>query len=347
MTTVKKNAFGTLPSAEPVDLFTVTNGKGVIAKITSFGATLAELHVPDKTGRMANVVLGFDNLKQYAAPHPYFGVTVGRVANRIGYGRFTLDGRTYQLARNEKGVHFLHGGNKGFDKVVWKADPFTNQTEAGVIFTYRSPAGEEGLPGNLDVTVIYTLSDGNELKIEYAATTDAATPVNLTNHSYFNLAGAGSGTILDHELMIAADRYTPADESLLPTGQIARVAGTPFDFIKPMRIGDRIDQVPGGYDTNYVLNSGGGHLALAARLRDPRSGRTMDILTTEPGIQFYTGNFLDGTVAGIGGTYHKHYGLCLETQHFPDSVNKPDWPSIILRPGQRYRHVTVHKFTVA
>lgn len=345
MTTIQKSSFGALPSGESVDLFTLTNAKGTVAKLTTYGAMLTELHVADKAGKLANVVLGFDNLQQYLAGHPYLGPTIGRVANRIAGGRFTLDGKTYQLAKNENGVHHLHGGTKGFDKVLWKAEPFSNGTEAGVIFTYRSPDGEEGMPGSLNVTVIYTLTDANELKIEYSATTDKPTPVNLTNHSYFNLSGAGSGTILDHELMITADRYTPADETLIPTGQIARVAGTPLDFTKSTVIGARIAQVPGGYDHNYVLNSGGGHLALAARLHDPRTGRTMDILTTEPGIQFYSGNFLDGSAKGLGGAYHKHYGLCLETQHFPDSVNKPDWPSIILKSGQQYSHVTVHKFT--
>lgn len=347
MATIQNSAFGTLPTGEVVEQFTLTNAAGTVAKISSYGATLTELHVPDKAGRPTNVVLGFDNLAQYLAGHPYLGCTVGRVANRIAYGRFALEGMDYQLARNENGVHFLHGGSRGFDKALWAAEPFAGPTEAGVRFVRRSPDGEEGLPGNLDVTVTCTLNESNEWKIEYHAVTDKPTPVNLTNHSYFNLAGVGSGTILDHELMIAADRYTPADETLIPTGQIARVAGTPLDFTKPMRIGARIDQVPGGYDHNFVLNSGGGRLALAARLRDPASGRTMDILTTEPGIQFYSGNFLDGSVAGLGGTYHKHCGMCLETQHFPDSVNKPDWPGIILRPGQRYSHTIVHKLTTA
>ncbi len=306
---------------------------------------LTELHVPDASGRAANVVLGFDNLARYLAGHPYLGPAIGRVANRIANGRFSLGGKAYDLARNENGVHLLHGGNKGFDKVLWKAEPAQGKAEADVRFTYRSPDGEEGFPGTLDVTVVYTLTDANELKIEYSATTDKPTPINLTNHSYFNLAGAGSGDILGHELTIAADQYTPADETLIPTGQIAPVRGTPLDFTKPAAIGARIAQVPGGYDHNFVLNSGGGTLALAARLRDPVSGRTMEVLTTEPGIQFYSGNFLDGSVTGLGGPYRKHYGLCLETQHFPDSVNKPQWPTIILQPGQTYRHLTVHRFS--
>jgi aldose 1-epimerase len=344
MTTIQTNEFGRLPSGEPVDLYTLTNGSGMVAKITSYGAMLTQLYVPDKTGRAADVVLGFDNLPSYLAGHPYLGPTIGRVGNRIASGRFTLEGKSYELARNENGVHFLHGGNKGFDKALWKAALAKGNDQAGVRFTYRSPDGEEGFPGNLDVTVLYALNDANELTIEYVATTDQPTPVNLTNHSYFNLAGAGSGDILGHELMLVAGRYTPADETLIPTGQIAEVRGTLLDFTKPTAIGARIDQVPGGYDHNFVLDSGGGELALAARLRDPQSGRTMEILTTEPGIQFYSGNFLDGSAKGIGGTYKKHYGLCLETQHFPDSVNKPHWPTTILRPGQTYRHVTVHRF---
>lgn len=345
MTTLKTSEFGRLPSGEPVDLYTLTSTGGMVAKVTTYGAMLTELHVPDKAGKTADVVLGFDNLARYLAGHPYLGPTIGRVGNRIANGKFTLEGKAYELARNENGVHHLHGGKKGFDKVLWKGEAVAGKTEASVKFTYRSPDGEEGFPGNLDVTVIYTLTDANELKIEYTATTDAATPVNLTNHSYFNLAGAGSGDILGHELMLAASRYTPADETLIPTGAIAEVRGTPLDFTRPTVIGARIAQVVGGYDHNFVLDSGGGKLALAARLRDPKSGRTMEILTTEPGIQFYSGNFLDGTITGLGGLYRKHAGLCLETQHFPDSVNKPAWPSIILKPGQTYRHVVVHKFT--
>jgi aldose 1-epimerase len=344
MATISAKPFGSLPTSEPVEEYILTNAGGMVARITNYGAMLTQLHVPDKKGKPANVVLGFDDLEQYLAGHPYLGCTVGRVANRIANGTFSLDGVTCQLARNENGVHHLHGGNKGFDKVLWKAEPAAGKQEATVKFTYRSPDGEEGYPGNLDVTVIYTLTDSNELKIEYAATTDKPTPVNLTNHSYFNLAGAGSGDILDHELMIAAANYTPADQTLIPTGQIANVRGTPLDFTSPMAIGSRIAQVPGGYDLNYVLDSGGGKLALAARVRDPKSGRTMEVLTTEPGMQLYTGNFLDGSLTGLGGTYKKHYGSCLETQHFPDSVNKPQWPTMILRPGQRYSHVTVHKF---
>ena len=344
MTTIHTSEFGLLATGERVELYTLTNGNGMVARITSYGAMLTQLHVPDKAGKAANVVLGFDNLPQYLAGHPYLGPTIGRMGNRIANGKFVLDGKTYQLARNEGGVHHLHGGTKGFDKALWKGEPTAGKTEASVKFTYRSPDGEEGFPGNLDVTVIYTLTDADELKIEYAATTDKPTPVNLTNHSYFNLAGAGSGTILDHELMIAADKYTPADETLIPTGKIDSVRGTPLDFTRPAVIGARIAQVPGGYDHNFVLNSGGGKLALAAQLRYPKSGRTMEILTTEPGIQFYSGNFLDGSAKGLGGAYQKHYGLCLETQHFPDSVNKPHWPTMILKPGQRYRHVTVHKF---
>jgi aldose 1-epimerase len=345
MTTIQTSQFGRLPAGEPVDLYSLSNSSGMVAKITNYGAMLTQLHVPGKTGQSVGVVLGFDNLPQYLAGHPYLGPTIGRVGNRIAAGRFTLDGRSYELARNENGVHHLHGGKKGFDKALWKGEPVAGKDQASVRFTYRSPDGEEGFPGNLDVTVIYTLTDAKELKIEYAATTDQPTPVNLTNHSYFNLAGAGSGDILSHELMLAADRYTPADETLIPTGQIAEVRGTPLDFTKPTTIGSRIAQVPGGYDHNWALRGPAGVLSPAARVFEPVSGRVMEILTTEPGIQFYSGNFLDGhNVGKAGKVYRKRYGLCLETQHYPDSPNRPAFPSTVLDPGQTYRHTTEYRF---
>jgi aldose 1-epimerase len=294
---------------------------------------------------MGDIVLGHDSLEGYLKSSPYFGCIVGRYGNRIAKGRFTLDGVEYKLAANN-GPNHLHGGFKGFDKVVWAAQSVSEQGARGVKFNYLSPDGEEGYPGNLLVRVTYLLTDRNELSIRYEAETDKATPVNLTQHSYFNLAGQGEGDILGHELTLDAPSYTPVDEGLIPTGQIADVAGTPFDFTKPAVIGAWIAQVPGGYDHNYVLGSGGGKLAPAARVSEPRSGRVMEIATTEPGIQFYAGNFLDGTITGKSGkVYNKHYGFCLETQHFPDSPNRPGFPSTILRPGLKYHSLTVHTFS--
>ena len=344
---IQKSAFGKMPDGAAVDLYTLTNGKGMVAKITSYGALLTELHTPDRDGKLGNVVLGFDNFEQYLKGHPFFGATAGRVANRIAKGKFTLDGQEYTLAVNN-GPNSLHGGVKGFDKMVWKSESVPATDGVAVKFTYLSRDGEEGYPGNLTVTVVYTLTEQNELRIDYTAKTDKATPVNLTNHSYFNLAGSGS--ILDHELMLTADRYTPTDESLIPTGELASVKGTAVDFTKPAAIGSRFNQLtakPTGYDHNFVLNSGGKSLALAARVHEPKSGRVMEVWTTEPGIQFYTGNFLDGSLTGLGGVvYAQHHGFCLETQHFPDSVNHSNFPSSILRPGQTFKSTTTHKFSV-
>ena len=340
---VQSSAFGKLPDGTAVDLYTLTNANGLVAKITSYGAIITELHVPDRQGVLGDVVLGFDNLDQYLKGHPYFGATVGRVANRIAKGRFTLDGKTYVLA-TKNGPNHLHGGLKGFDKMIWKAEP---QTGAAVKFTYTSPDGEEGYPGTLAVAVTMTLRDVNDLRLDYAATTDQPTPVNLTNHSYFNLAGAGSA--LEHEMMIAADCYTPSDSELIPTGEIKPVKGTPMDFTTPQRIGSRFAQLrtnPLGYDDNYVLNAGGDVLALAARVCEARSGRVMEVHTTQPGVQFYTGNFLNGSLTGKRGVvYQQHCAFCLETQHFPDSVNQLKFPSVILRPGQTYRRTTIYKFS--
>ncbi len=340
---IEKTAFGKTNEGTPVDLYTLTNAHGMKAKIISYGTIITELWAPDRNGKLDDVVLGFDNLNDYLKDHPFFGAIAGRVANRIARGRFSLDGKEYQLATNN-GPNALHGGIKGFDKAVWKAEVSPRGDE--VKFSYVSKDGEEGYPGNLTAHVSYQLTDKNELKIHYEATTDKATPVNLTNHSYFNLQGVTPDDILNHELMIAADKFTPTDDTLIPTGELKPVKGTPFDFTTPMPIGSRIDQVKGGYDVNYVLRGGGKSLALAVRAHEPKTGRVMEMYTTEPGVQFYTGNFLDGTLKGIGGvTYQKHHGFCLEAQHFPDSVNHPNFPSVILRPGQTYTQTTVYKFS--
>jgi len=347
---VQKASFGTTKEGAAVEIYTLTNRNGVTAKVMTYGATLTELLVPDKTGTPGNIVLGFDTVEPYLAGVPYFGCTVGRVGNRIAKGTFTLGGKTYKLATNN-GPNHLHGGIKGFDKVMWKAEIVPAKDGQAVKFTYRSPDGEEGYPGTLDVAVVYTLTDANELRLDYTATTDKATPVNLTNHSYFNLAGDGVGTILDHVMMIAADEMTPVDDTLIPTGKLAPVKGTVFDFTTPTAIGARIAKVPIappiGYDHNYVLRKAEGEgLTLAARVIEPRSGRVMDVRTTEPGIQFYSGNFLDGTIKNRKGVpYEKHAAFCLETQHYPDSVNHPNFPSTILEPGRTYKTTTVYAFS--
>ena len=342
---VEKQAFGATPEGKNVDAYELTNANGLKAKLITYGAILVSLEVPDKTGALGDIVLGYDDLDGYVANNPYFGATVGRVGNRIAKGKFSLDGVDYQLATND-GDNHLHGGIKAFDKVVWDAEPVEKADAVGVKFTYLSKDGEEGYPGNLTCTVIYTLTNQDELKISYEATTDKATPVNLTHHSYFNLAGQGSGDVLGHVLMLNAEEFTPVDATLIPTGELKAVTGTPMDFSTPHTIGERIEQVEGGYDHNYVLTSQDGTLALAARVIEPTSGRVMDILTTEPGIQFYSGNFLDGTITGKAGkVYPKHFGFCLETQHFPDSPNQPEFPSVILKPGETYTQVTVHKFS--
>ncbi len=346
-----KETFGVTADGQPVHRYTLKNSNGVTARLITLGATLTELHVPDRDGVFADVVLGFDNVEQYETQSPYFGCTTGRVANRIAGGTFELDGKTYTLATNN-GPNHLHGGDKGLDKRIWSAREVDTPLGPAVRFSYFSPDGEEGYPGNVEITVQYTLTDDNELRIEYWAQTDAPTPLNLTNHSYFNLAGHYGSNILDHVLRLHADRYTPTDETLIPTGQIVPVKGTPVDFTTPTAIGERIDQMkpttgnpPGGYDLNYVLNTDDAPLRRAATLYEPTSGRIMQVLTNEPGIQFYSGNFLDGTLIGKDGVvYNKHAGLCLETQHFPDSVNQPDFPSIIVQPNQQYYSVCIYKF---
>ncbi len=345
---IEKKPFGKTADGKDVDLYVLTNAKGMKAKVITYGAILTELDVPDRDGRLGDVVLGFDDLKGYLGAHPFFGATVGRVANRVAKGRFTLDGKEYKLATNN-GPNALHGGLKGFDKKLWQAEQVPADNGVAVKFTYHSPDGEEGYPGDLAATVTYTLTNNNELRLDYTATTDKATPVNLTNHSYFNLAGQGSGDILGHELTLEAEKYTPVDDTLIPTGKIESVKGTPLDFTTPHKIGERIKEMrgnPGGYDHNFVLNGGGKSLALGARVVEPKSGRVLEMYTTEPGVQFYTGNFLDGSNKGKGGAvYNKHAGFCLEAQHFPDSVNHPNFPSMILRPGQTYKQTTVYKFS--
>jgi aldose 1-epimerase len=349
--TVGKSDFGKTKEGTPVDLYTLTNTKGMTVKITNYGGIITEMHVPGKDGKTADVALGFDNLEGYLKSNPFFGCLVGRYANRIAKGKFTLGGKEYTLATNN-GPNHLHGGKVGFDKKLWKAEPFTGNNEAGVRLHYVSKDGEEGYPGNLSATVTYTLTNGNELRIDYQATTDKSTPINLTNHSYFNLAGHASGDVLDHVVLIAADKYTPVDDTLIPTGKIEPVRGTPLDFTSPTSIGKRIDQlrsVPGGgYDHNFVLREREGKAPrLAARVHEPKSGRVLEVLTTQPGVQLYTGNFLDGSVKGKGGTaYRKHAGFCLETQHFPDSVHHKNFPSVILEPGKTYTETTVYRFSI-
>ncbi len=346
---VSSSAFGTMPDGTRVEAFTLKNGHGVEVRIITYGAAIASIKVPDRAGQFDDIVTGFDNLEGYLSRSRFFGAIAGRYANRIANARFTLDGKTYELAANN-GKNHLHGGQRGFDKVVWKGTPFERDGNSGVTLTYVSPDGDEGYPGTLTATVTYTLSASDELTLDYQATTDKATPVNLTNHSYFNLAGDGRGDILQHRLTIAADRYTPVDETLIPTGELAPVSGTPFDFRQPAAIGARIDadaeqiRRGKGYDHNFVLNGSG--LRKAARLVDPASGRTLDVATTEPGMQFYSGNNLDGAVGKNGHTYARRTSLCLETQHFPDSPNHATFPSTILRPGERFRSKTVFTFGV-
>jgi aldose 1-epimerase len=345
---VTREPFGITLSGEAVDLLTLSNRNGVEIRVITYGATIVSLRVPDRNGIIGDIVLGHDSLAGYLANSPYFGAVVGRYGNRIAKGRFTLDGAEHRLAVNN-GANHLHGGIRGFDKVVWTAEPFRSDSASGVRFSYTSPDGEEGYPGTVHATVSYTLTDRDELILDYEATTDKATPINLTQHSYFNLAGEGE--ILDHHLMLAADRYTPVDSTLIPTGELVTVEQTPFDFRTAQPIGSRIGEqheqlrFGGGYDHNFVLTRDGDGLALAAVLSDTVSGRVLEIRTTEPGIQFYSGNFLDGTITGKDGAVYRHRtGLALETQHFPDSPNQAGFPSTILRPGDRYRSQTTWTF---
>ena len=347
---VTKENFGKTSEGQNVDIYTLTNRRGAEVKITNYGGIITSLKVPDRQGKRDDIVLGFDNLDAYLKGSPYFGAIIGRYANRIAKGRFTLNGHQYTLAVNN-GENHLHGGIKGFDKVVWTARPLKVPNGAALRLTYLSKDAEEGYPGNLSVRVIYTLTNVNELKIEYWATTDKDTVINLTSHSYFNLAGQGIGDILNHQLLINARRFTATDAGSIPTGELKSVKGTPFDFTSAFRIGERINdddqqlKFAKGYDHNFVLNGRMGTLRQTAVVYEPTSGRSMEIWTTEPGIQFYTGNFLDGTLTGKDGkVYQQRYGFCLETQHFPDSPNHPSFPTAVLRRGQQYHTITIHRF---
>jgi aldose 1-epimerase len=347
--------FGTTTDGQDIDQYTLTNANGVSVSIITYGGIVTSVIVPDRYGNMANINLGFDNLADYQTRNPYFGCITGRYANRIANATFELDGNTYTLAANN-GPNSLHGGAVGFDKRVWEATPVEGDNEVGVSFHYLSPDGEEGYPGNLDVTVVYTLTDDNELRMDYTATTDAPTVVNLTNHNYWNLAGEGQGTIYDHILWVDADRYTPVDATLIPTGELAPVEGTPFDFRLPKPIGpgqrSSFEQIVlgRGYDHNFVLNrdEGDTSMMLAARVHEPESGRVLEVWTDQPGLQFYAGNFLDGSLIGPSGhLYRQSDAFALETQHYPDSPNQPDFPSTVLRPGETYQTTTIYRFAVA
>ncbi|NTV85020.1 MAG: galactose mutarotase [Bacteroidales bacterium] len=342
MITINKSLFGQIDGKE-IYLYTISSGNDMTVRITNFGGIVTSVMVPDRNGTLDDVVLGFDSIGGYTGVHPYFGCIVGRCANRIAGAKFKLDGKIYQLAKNI-GDNHLHGGINGFDKKIWNASEFRQGDEAGIELTCTSPDGEEGYPGNLKVTVIYTLTPNRELKIRYSAETDKPTPINLTHHGYFNLKGAGNGDILDHELMINADRYNVVNDQLLPTGELREVSGTAMDFRKSKFIGRDMALVEGGYDHNFVLNVTG-EVVKVAVLREASTGRWMEVHTSQPGMQFYGGNFLDGTITGKKGRpYYKHYGLCLETQHFPDSPNQPSFPNTILRPGETFQSVTIYKF---
>lgn len=345
-------AFGKTKQGEPVEVYTLSNEHGMQVRVMTRGATVTNIHVPDQNGQVADVVLGFDDVSGYESDaNQYFGCTTGRVANRIAQGKFSLDGRDYQLATND-GPNHLHGGvERSLDKVVWKAEPFASDRGQGVTMRYVSPHGEEGYPGTLSIHVTFTvLADKNDLSIEYRATSDQATPVNLTNHSYFNLGGEGSPTVLNHDLTLHCDHYTPVDDTLIPTGEIASVAGTPIDFRTPHKIGERInqyDETPTiGYDHNLIINGEAGQLRPAAVLQDPASGRTLTVLTDQPGVQFYSGNFLKGQAGKGGKPYPHRSAICLETQHYPDSINHPEFPNTVLKPGEVYTHQCVYSFDV-
>lgn len=350
ISTISKEAFGQLPDGQQADLYTLTNANGMTVNITNYGGIITKLTAPDKNGQWADVVLGFDSLAPYLSGHPFFGALVGRYGNRIAKGKFKLNGQEYSLAINN-GPNALHGGTKGFDKVIWKATEIKQDSIVGLQLEYASKDMEEGYPGNLTVKVVYTLDNENALTIDYTASTDKPTVVNLTNHSYFNLTGL-KRDILDHEVTIASDSIVPVDTTLIPTGKLRAVEGTPFDFRKATKVGAGIDKVEdeqikagGGYDHCWVLKRSGDGLVQFATVKDPESGRVMEVFTTEPGVQFYTGNFLDGKLTGKGATYSKRFGLCLETEHYPDSPNQPQFPTTTLNPGETYKTTTKYKFS--
>jgi len=348
---VTKKPWGQTPDGIAVDLYTLKNAKGAEATITNYGGIVVTLLMPDRAGKMADIVLGYDTLQGYLDKTPYFGALIGRYGNRIGGAQFAIDGTTYTLAKND-GANSLHGGVKGFDKVVWTARPVDSKEGAALELTYLSKDGDEGFPGNLQVTAVYTLTDANELRVQFTATTDKATVVNLTHHSYFNLRGQGDGDILGHEVIIASSKTTPVDKTLITTGEYAPVEGTPFDFRTPTTIGARINdpdtqlQYGPGYDHNWVIDKPAGELGLQASVYEPTTGRVMEVLSDEPGLQFYAGNFLDGTIKGKGGVAYQHRtGFCMEPQHYPDSPNKPGFPSVVLRPGQTYKNTIIYRFS--
>ncbi len=348
-----KTEFGKLPDSRKADLFTLRNAAGAEMTVTNYGGIITTLKMPDRNGRLADIVLGYETLEKYLRETPYFGAIIGRYGNRIANARFELSGKRYRLANNN-GANNLHGGNIGFDKVLWKAASFQNEKGAGIVFSYLSKDGEEGFPGNLDCKVIYTLGEDNSVRFDYQATTDQPTICNLTQHSYFNLAGHDNGNILQHKIQINAEQFTPINENLIPTGEICSVAGTPFDFRKMTAIGERIDDEDqqlkhgSGYDHNWVLKGNStADPALAAIVYEPTSGRLMETWTTKPGMQFYCGNFLDGSLIGKEAVkYQRRSGFCLETQHFPDSPNQPGFPSPVLHPGEFYKTTTIYKFKV-
>ena len=347
-THIEKDRFGTTADGIAVERYTLRNSHGASLRVITYGATVTELWAPDRNGKLGDVVLGFDKLAQYETESPYFGATVGRVAFRITNGKFKLDGKEYQVTLN-RAPHHLHGGTKGFSNVVWNAEPVKDAPSPAVKFSYTSPDGDQGYPGKLQVAVTYTLTEQNEVRIEYEATTDQPTPVNLTNHSYFNLSGADSGSVLEHVLQLDASRYTPLDDKKLPTGGISTVAGTVMDLRQPMAISARMKpgtDVADGFDMSFLVDRGACDLTRAALVSDPHSGRRMEVLTTVPAVVLYTGNYLDGKLRGKRGvSYGKHAGLCLETAHLPDSVNYPEFPPIILRPGQTYRQTCIYRFS--
>ncbi len=347
MPTIQKTPFGSTSDGQAAELYTLTNDQGAIAKVTTYGAILTEFWVPDRDGRLDDIVLGFDTIEPYETKSPHFGSTIGRVGNRIAGGRFELDGRVFQMAQNN-GSNHLHGGLKGYDRRFWTVEETSTQGGASVRLFLLDPDGEEGYPGTVQAWVTYTITNDNVLRLDYRATTDQATPINLTNHTYWNLKDGGESDVLEHVLQVNADSYTPVDDVLIPTGHISSVGGTPLDFRAAKPIGQDIALMgndPLGYDHNFVLRSSDGSLALAANVYEPTTGRSMEAWTTEPGIQVYSGNFLDGSLLGKkNATYSQYHALCLETQHFPDSVNHPHFPTMVLRPGETYRQTTEYRF---